>query len=139
MQAEASPMMALARQLVDKIVAEEPVDTKRIYVIGMSMGGYGTWEAIQRWPDFFAAAVPICGGGDVTQAGKLTSLPIWAWHGEADDQISVEKTRAMIDAIVAAGGHPKVTYLPKVGHNSWSKAFADRQVVDWMLGQSRKP
>ncbi|MEI7831860.1 MAG: GDSL-type esterase/lipase family protein [bacterium] len=139
MQPEATPMMAMVRQLVDKIVAEESVDTDRIYVVGMSMGGYGTWEAIQRWPELFAAAVPICGGGDVTQAGKLTTLPIWAWHGDADNQISIDKTRAMIDAITAAGGHPKVTYLPKVGHNAWSKAYADPQLVEWLLQQSRVP
>ena len=127
----------LTKQLIDSLVAGGAVDTDRIYITGLSMGGYGTWEAIQRWPDFFAAAIPICGGGDPALANTLTTLPLWAWHGEVDTVIEVNKTRRMIDAINAAGGHPKATYIAKCGHGSWGPAYKEAALSTWLLAQRR--
>ncbi len=77
--------LKLALELVDKLAAELPVDKRRLYITGLSMGGFGTWDAIARRPRYFAAAVPICGGGDTAQAAKLKNLPIWAFHGDRDE------------------------------------------------------
>ncbi len=132
-----SATLGLTKQLIDSLAAGGAVDTDRIYITGVSMGGYGTWEAIQRWPDVFAAAIPVCGGGDPAVAGALTGLPIWAWHGEADTIIAVDKTRRMIDAIIAAGGQPKATYLPKCGHFAWGPAYSNAELAPWLLEQRR--
>lgn len=137
MNGSPTPMLQLTKQLIDSLVAGGAVDTDRIYITGLSMGGYGTWEAIQRWPDFFAAAIPICGGGDPALANTLTTLPLWAWHGEVDTVIEVNKTRRMIDAINAAGGHPKATYIAKCGHGSWGPAYKEAALSTWLLAQRR--
>lgn len=137
MAKDPSPVMALTKALLDEIIAKEPVDPKRIYITGLSMGGYGTWEAIQRWPDFFAAAVPICGGGDVVQAERISKLPIWAFHGDKDKTISPECTQRTITAIEAAGGKPKFTLFPGVAHGSWGPAFADATLLPWLFAQKR--
>jgi predicted peptidase len=133
-----TPALALTKQLLDELLAKEPVDPDRVYVTGLSMGGYGTWEMIQRWPAMFAAAIPVCGGGDPAQAKQLTKLPVWAWHGEADATIKVEKTRQMIEAITAAGGQPKATYIPNGGHNAWTAAYRDAELLKWLLAQRRR-
>ena len=87
------------------------------------MGGYGSWDLAERMPERFAALVPICGGGDEAQADRLVGLPIWAWHGDADQAVPVERSRRMIAAIEKAGGKPKYTELPGVGHDSWTPAY----------------
>jgi poly(3-hydroxybutyrate) depolymerase/lysophospholipase L1-like esterase len=137
MQDSPTQVLALTKQLIESLVASEPVDRDKIYVTGLSMGGYGTWEAIQRWPDFFAAAVPVCGGGDVKTAPKVKGLPIWAWHGDADPTINVSKTIRMIDAITEAGGDPKATYIQNGGHAAWVNAYRDPELVKWLLKQRR--
>ena len=128
----------LAKELVDKLAGELPVDKSRIYITGLSMGGYGTWGAIAAQPDYFAAAIPICGGGDVAQAGKLTKLPIWAFHGDADKTVPPKNTTSMIEAIQKAGGEPKMTIYPGVDHNSWSRTYADPKVLAWLFAQKKK-
>ena len=109
--------MELVLELIDKLAAELPVDQRRRYITGLSMGGFGTWDAIERRPQFFAAAIPICGRGDPAQAAKLTKLPIWAFHGEKDPVVPVHRTKDMIAAIRAAGGTPKMTLYPDAGHD----------------------
>lgn len=133
-----SATLALTKALLDDLLAKEPLDADRVYITGMSMGGYGTWEAIQRWPGFFAAAVPICGGGDVAQATTVAKLPIWAFHGDQDNIIKPESTGRMIEAIIAAGGKPKHTLYPGVGHGSWGKAYAEAELLPWLFGQKRQ-
>lgn len=114
------------------------IDDKRIYITGLSMGGYGTWDAIERRPDYFAAAAAVCGGGDVANAKKLTKLPIWAFHGDQDTAVKPERSRDMIAAIKAAGGEPKYTEYPGVGHNSWSRTYSDPEFYAWLFAQQRK-
>ncbi|MEX2214829.1 MAG: prolyl oligopeptidase family serine peptidase [Phycisphaeraceae bacterium] len=139
MEGKPSRSLALAKALVEELIKTEAVDPARIYITGLSMGGYGTWEMIQRYPHFFAAAAPVCGGGDLTQAKALTHLPIWAFHGDKDTVITPEKTGNMIDAIKAASKDSKAkwTLYPGVGHNSWSKAFSDPELLEWMFTQKR--
>jgi predicted peptidase len=137
MPEKSSESLAACFELIDSLVKEEPIDSQRIYITGLSMGGYGTWDAIQRRPDLFAAAVPICGGGDTAGAAKMKDVPIWAFHGDADMAVRVERSRAMIKAIEAAGGRPKYTEYPQVGHNSWSRTYADPALYEWLFAQKQ--
>jgi predicted peptidase len=115
------------------------VDEKRIYLTGLSMGGYGAWELAMRQPTRFAALAPICGGGDESQAAILKDIPVWAWHGDADPAVPVERSRRMIEAIKTAGGKPRYSELPGVGHDSWTPAYTRADgVVPWLFEQVKK-
>jgi len=129
--------LGLTIALLDALQKEFPVDADRVYVTGLSMGGYGTWDLGQRFPTRFAAIAPICGGGDEQQAPRLKSLPIWAFHGDQDTAVKPERSRNMIEAIKAAGGEPKYTEYPAVGHDSWTRTYADDAFHDWLFAQRR--
>ena len=129
--------LKLALELVDKLAAELPVDKDRLYITGLSLGGFGAWDAIQRRPDYFAAAMPICGGGDTAQAPRLKHLPIWAFHGGTDTAVLPRRTTAMIEAIRLAGGTPKMTIYPGVGHDCWTRTYADPAVLAWLFAQKK--
>jgi predicted peptidase len=132
-----SDSLQLTFELLDKTVTELPVDTNRIYVAGLSMGGYGTWDAIGRRPDFFAAAAPICGGGDPKQAEVFKTMPIWVFHGDADNAVPVERSRKMVAALKELDGNVKYTEYPGVGHNSWSPTFKNSEFFEWLYGQTK--
>jgi predicted peptidase len=135
---EPSDQLKVVMQILETHIKNEPIDTKRIYLTGLSMGGYGSWDWAAREPDRFAAVVPICGGGDESKADRLVKLPIWAVHGDEDEAVPVERTRTMIAAIKKAGGNPKYTELKGVGHNSWTPAYTDPDgVVKWMFEQKK--
>jgi len=135
-----SDSMRMAFEALDAYVADKKnqVDPNRIYVMGLSMGGYGTWDAIQRRPDFFAAAVPICGGGDKSFGETLKGLPVWAWHGDKDRVIKPIRSRDMIEAIKKAGGNPKYSEIKGRGHNSWTDAWNSKEMWEWLYSQKRK-
>ena len=135
-----SQTMRMTFDALDAYVSDpkNQVDLNRIYVMGLSMGGYGTWDAIQRRPDYFAAAVPICGGGDKSLAKKLIQLPIWAWHGEKDNVIKPTRSRDMIKAISKAGGSPKYSEIKGRGHNSWVDCWNSDVLWNWVFSQSKK-
>jgi predicted peptidase len=131
--------MRLVLELIDKLVAGNlPIDKNRLYVTGLSMGGFGTWDLIERRPRFFAAAIPICGRGDPVLAAKLKNLPIWVFHGGADPIVPFKYSKEMVAAIRQAGGTPKLTIYPDVGHDSWSATYANRDVLAWLFAQKRK-
>lgn len=134
-----SDSMRMAFETLDAYIQDpkNQVDTKRIYAMGLSMGGYGTWDAIQRRPNFFAAAVPICGGGDTSLAYKLIDLPIWAWHGDRDKLIKPSRSRDMIKAISKAGGTPKYSEIKGRGHNSWIDCWNSNELWEWLYTQSK--
>ncbi|HEX7261026.1 MAG TPA: prolyl oligopeptidase family serine peptidase, partial [Luteolibacter sp.] len=138
MPVEPSESLALALELIDHAVKTLPVDHSRIYVCGLSMGGYGTWDAISCRPHFFAAAIPVCGGADLAQAANLTNIPIWAFHGGKDSVVQPARTTGMIEAITKAGGHPKMTIYPDVQHDSWVRSFNDPATLDWLFAQQAK-
>lgn len=122
--------------ILDAAVAEFPIDTNRLYLTGLSMGGFGSWALASRQPTRFAALVPICGGGDPAWAEKLRDLPIWVAHGGADRIVPPEKSREMIDALKAAGGKPQYTEMDGVGHDSWTPAYKDPEgPLPWMFEQ----
>ena len=137
---EISESMRMAMEAIDSFIQnpKNQVDTSRIYAMGLSMGGYGTWDAIQRRPNFFAAAVPICGGGDKSIAKKLVNLPIWAWHGEKDTVIKPSRSRDMIEAITNAGGSPKYSEIKGRGHNSWIDCWKSQELWSWLYSQRKK-
>jgi predicted peptidase len=132
----AQPMRLLA-ELIAKLQEQYTIDADRLYVMGLSMGGYGTWDMIQRHPEAFAAAVPICGGGDETQAQRIAKIPVWAFHGAKDAAVPVSRSRNMIKAIKAAGGEPKYTEYPDVDHFAWVPAFKDPEMLKWLFSQKR--
>jgi predicted peptidase len=129
-------LTALDRWL-DEVVRNYKVDTERVYLTGLSMGGFGTWGWAQRTPERFAAIVPVCGGGEPAQAARLKDLPVWAFHGAKDPTVALAKTEEMIAGIQAAGGAPRVTVYPEAAHDSWTQAYANEELYVWMLAQKR--
>lgn len=128
--------MKMAIAILKEVQKNHPTDDDRVYLTGLSMGGYGSWDLAARHPDWFAAAAPICGGGDETKAKQLAELPLWAFHGDADQAVPVGRSRTMIDAIRQAGGEPKYTEYPKLGHHSWVPAYSDKSgLLDWLFEQ----
>lgn len=133
----ASEPGALVLALIDELVKEFPIDRERIYLTGLSMGGYGTWELLCRKPELFAAGMPICGGGDVKRADKLAKIPIWVFHGDKDTAVPVARSREMVEEIKKAGGEPKYTEYPGVGHDSWTQSYRNPDVLAWLFAQRR--
>ena len=127
-----------ALAMLDEVNKEYKTDAKRQYLTGLSMGGMGTWSIAMAHPDRFAAIAPICGRGDTKTAEKIKDLPCWCFHGDADTAVKVEGSREMIDAIKKAGGSPKYTEYPGVGHNSWDKAYGTDELYTWLLAQKKK-
>lgn len=123
--------------LVSEIQKSQPVDPKRFHVTGLSMGGFGTWDLLARTPDRIASAVPICGGGDPALVTKFKNVPVWAFHGEADNVVPARGTRDMIEALEKAGAEPKATYYPETGHDSWTRTYENPEVIRWMLDHSK--
>ncbi|SVE29801.1 uncharacterized protein METZ01_LOCUS482655, partial [marine metagenome] len=108
---------AQLHSLVEHVAASHKIDRLRMYCTGLSMGGYGTWAMIAKYPKLFAAVAPICGGGDPDTAKRITGIPIWAFHGEADRVVPPTRSSSMIDAIKKAGGtKAKLTIYPGVNH-----------------------
>ena len=129
--------LAAATKALEETLVQEAVDPTRIYLTGLSMGGYGTWDLAARMPDRFAAILPVCGGGDDRVAARIAALPIWCFHGDADTAVPVDRSRTMIAALKAAGGRPIYSELPGVGHDSWTPAYRDGFVLDWLFSQRK--
>ncbi len=132
-----SRSLGLTMQVVDSMLADSAIDSNRVYVCGLSMGGYGTWDALSRRPSFFAAAIPICGGGNADSVAAFKDVPLWCFHGTDDQAVKVEKSRVMIEALKAAGGAPRYTEYPGVGHDSWTQTFANNETFQWLFAQQR--
>jgi predicted peptidase len=137
MHVDPTPALAMAIELLDELQKEFSIDRRRLYLIGYSMGGFGTWEAIVRWPGMFAAAVPVCGGGDETKARLIRGTSIWAFHGALDNIVKVSRSRNMIDAVVKAGDMPRYTEYPTINHYSWGIAFSDPHLFEWLFRQKK--
>lgn len=129
--------LELVNLLIDSLIEILPIDKSRIYITGLSMGGFGTWDFIARYPEKFAAAVPICGGGDEKTASSISQIPIWCFHGSKDKVVKVERSRNMIDAIKDSGGNPKYTEYQDLGHLCWSRAYSEEELFKWLFIQKR--
>ena len=127
----------LTLAVLSRLPREFSIDRDRLYIVGLSMGGFGVWDLISHYPNLFAAAVPICSGGDTNKAPLLVRLPIWCFHGDADPLVPVGYAREMIAAIKKAGGNPKYTEYPGVGHNSYVNAFKEPELLPWLFAQKR--
>jgi predicted peptidase len=125
--------------LLDEIVEKYKVDRDRVYVTGLSMGGFGTWALAAHSPDRFAAIVPICGGGDPARAMRIGRTPVWVFHGGKDPVVPLEMSQKMVDALKRIGGNVKFTVYPDAGHDSWSETYANPQLYEWLLQQKRTP
>ncbi len=139
MSDQPTPALSAALALTVMLRDTLAVDRERIYITGISMGGYGTWEAICRRPTFFAAAVPVCGGGDERCGPRLTKIPVWAFHGALDQTVKVVRSRNMVAAITEAGGSPRYTEYPDVSHDSWNHAYRTPGFHEWLFAQRRSP
>ncbi|MDA7619525.1 prolyl oligopeptidase family serine peptidase [bacterium] len=132
-----SDMLSMVFEVVDKLAKKHKVDPNRIYVTGLSMGGFGTFGSVAHRPDFFAAAMPVCGGGDAKTAAKMAQVPFWVFHGDADKVVPVACSRVMAKALKDAGAEVKLTEYPGVGHDSWTQTYRSPQTWKWLFSQKK--
>ena len=137
LQPTPSKTMALVMELVHHMIKTFSVDTNRIYITGLSMGGFGTFDAVERYPHFFAAAVPVCGGGDTSKASSIAHIPMWIFHGSEDSGVNPLYALDMINALSKAGSYAGLTYYPGVGHFSWLAAYNDPLMMEWLFKQHK--
>jgi predicted peptidase len=128
---------ALVLELMDALPKEFRIDASRVYITGLSMGGFGTWDILARQPDRFAAALPVCGGGVVDTAPAFAKIPLWVFHGAADPLVKPEHSRQMVEAVRKAGGKPGFTEYPGVGHDSWTMTYHNPDVLDWLFSKKK--
>jgi len=132
--------------LLDEVAAKYKVDPKRIYLTGLSMGGFGTWNLGLSNPERFAAIAPICGGGDIItilladpkKQGALKTLPVWAFHGGKDPVVHLEESERMVNALKHFGNDAKLTVYPDAGHDSWTETYNNKELYDWFLKHERE-
>ena len=123
--------------LLDDIVGRYEVDEERIYLTGLSMGGYGAWRLATEEPERFAAMAPICGGGIPALAEKLKDVPVWAFHGAKDEVVPLKESEDMVNALKACGGQVKLTVYPEAGHDSWTETYNNDELYKWFLSHRR--
>ena len=131
----------LLAALIDEICHDYRVDEDRVYLTGLSMGGFGSWALAAARPERFAAVAPICGGGNPVDAIKLRGLPIWVFHGAKDNVVPLAASQAMVKALEALGQKDNVTFTvyPEAGHDSWTQTYEDPEFYAWLFAQKRKP
>lgn len=120
------------------------IDETRIYLTGLSMGGFGAWHLAAAYPDLFAAVVPICGGmvpdeGFQEKIKALKDIPIWIFHGAKDETVPVKNSKELYNALKKIGGNVKLTVYPKLGHDSWTVTYDNPRLYKWLLKQKRQP
>ena len=134
-----TPSLAMVMDLLRQVLKEESVDQTRLYIAGLSMGGMGTFEAVHRHPKLFAAAMPICGGGDaVNYSKKVKKMPFWVFHGTDDGVVVVRHSREMVEKLKQVKAQVAYAEYPGVNHNSWDNAFAEPDFLKWLMQHKRK-
>jgi predicted peptidase len=123
--------------LLDDVVAKYKVDEDRIYVTGLSMGGFGTWSLASHAPDRFAAIAPVCGGGEPYWTKRFVHLPVWVFHGAKDFLIPLRRSEEMAEALKKRGGNVKLTVYPDAGHDAWTETYDNPELYEWLLQQKR--
>ncbi|MFN6570974.1 prolyl oligopeptidase family serine peptidase [Dendronalium sp. ChiSLP03b] len=124
--------------LLDEAIASYPIDRDRIYLTGLSMGGYGTWRWAAAEPERFAAIAPICGGDNPMKARNLQNLPVWAFHGAQDRVVPLRESEIMVSALKDCGGNVKFTVYPEAGHDSWTQTYNNPELYEWFLQHRRQ-
>ncbi len=126
-------------KMLKRVIRTESVDKKRVYISGLSMGGFGTFEIVSRFPKLFAAVLPICGGGDAKHYNKkVKTVPFWIFHGADDAVVNVNYSREMAEKLKLMGVTVRYSEYPGVNHNSWNNAFAESDFLSWMFSNKRK-
>ena len=131
-------LFGVLSEFIETARKRENADPDRVYIAGVSMGAYATWQMCISHPDWFAAAVPVCGGGMYWNAARLKDLPVWAFHGALDTVVLPEESMKMVAAINKSGGNAKLTIFPKDDHNSWDNAFAMDELWKWLFEQKKE-
>jgi predicted peptidase len=134
-QTPESKALAASVKLLTALQAQHRVDPRRLLVTGLSMGGYGAWDVVARYPGMFAGVLAVCGGGDPAQAPLMRALGWWSFHGDRDQSVPVSGARRMIEALRQAGGKPRYTEVAGSGHDVWTVAYRDVEVMRWLLAQ----
>ena len=126
--------------LIDEVISKHPVDPDRLYLTGLSMGGYGSWDLSQAYPDKFAAVAPVCGGNDINSwmAEKIKHLPIWVFHGALDSVVPVGQSAMIVRALKALEAEVRFTVYPEAGHDSWTETYDNPALYEWFLKHRRK-
>ena len=125
------------KPFLDFVIKKYKIDKRRVYITGLSMGGFGSWAMAGEYPEMFAAVAPICGAGDVKNAGRLKDVPLWVFHGAKDRVIKIKGSRDMVDAIKKVGGKPKFTIYPDAGHDSWTETYKNKKLYEWFLSHEK--
>lgn len=125
-------------QLIEFLIKEKSIDSDRIYIAGLSMGGYGTFELVSRRPDLFAAAVPICGGANFNILNNSVNIPHWIFHGAIDSVVPVKNSRDAFNFLINKNPHHRYTEFEDVDHNSWENVFQDGKFLKWLFSKSKK-
>ncbi|HDP77814.1 MAG TPA: phospholipase [Mesotoga infera] len=128
--------------LLDTVVKQYRVDSSKMYLTGLSMGGFGTWHMAVEYPDLFAAIAPVCGGGlgilgFPERVLEIKDLPIWAFHGGKDNIVSAEESRILIRTLKDAGGNPMLKIYPEAGHDSWTETYSDPELYEWFMSKRK--
>ena len=126
------------QDFVASVIARPEVDKARVYLCGASMGGYGTWQLAMSRPEWFAAILPICGGGMYWNASRLSKMGVWAFHGDDDPTVLCVESEKMVNAVNAFGGSARLTVYPNCQHNAWTPTFRDPAVWKWLLSQKNQ-
>jgi predicted peptidase len=134
---EQNGLLEAVLALIEETAAKHPIDRKRIYITGLSMGGFGTWDLLARSPETWAAAIPICGGGDPKSAPKFKHIPIRIYHGDADNVVRPQSSKQMATALGNIGGKATIQLYPGVGHDSWTRTYRDPEVIKWLFAQKK--
>ncbi|MBE5785268.1 MAG: phospholipase [Clostridiales bacterium] len=121
------------KEMILAVAKEYNVDESRISVTGISMGGYGTWDLMGKYPELWYKVAPICGGGDAALAPNMKDIPTRVYHGQKDEAVPFAESEKMVEAIKAAGGAPEFFVYPEIGHNVWDTAYRETDLMDWLL------
>ncbi len=132
-----TPAMGKVISILDKLLQDPQVDKSRIYISGLSMGGFGTFDLLSRRPEVFAAAIPICGGADTTKVDRYTHVPIWNFHGAMDPVVSVDFSQQFISNYIEHGGIPRYTEYHDGEHNVWTRAYEEEELLPWLFSQKK--
>lgn len=124
--------------LYQELVSTYNVDIKRVYLTGLSMGGYGVWKFAETYPEYFAALAPICGGGTPDYVSVLKDIPVWVFHGEQDNVVPLAEADTLVKTLKSCGGNVKFTVYPDLGHNSWTRTYSNPDFYNWLLAQKKK-
>ena len=131
------PMIKLVKSLIDDICERYPVDTNRILATGVSLGAYGVWDLVSRYPGFFAAAIPICGAGDPQKADAAAMTPLWIFHGEKDGNVPNKLDRSMVSRLWELNAPVRYMEYPDSGHAIWGRVYSDDSVMKWFFSRKR--